>query len=65
MEQLIVEIKDSSKKNILLDLLKQLDFIEVKPFTKNKAAQRQIKFANALKETMSDVELYLQSKKRL
>ena len=45
MEQLVLKIKDSSKRNILLELLQQLDFVEIsipKVRKKTKAQQELI-----------------------
>lgn len=39
MEKIILTIKDDRKKNFLLELLKQFDFIEVQKTTEKKADQ--------------------------
>ncbi|MCK4664212.1 MAG: hypothetical protein KAT68_15190 [Bacteroidales bacterium] len=38
MEQLILNIKDSSKLSFLIQLIKQLDFVEVEKIKKKKAS---------------------------
>ena len=65
MEQLIVEIKDSSKRNILFELLQQLDFIEIKPFVKKRKTKAQQEFVEGIENALNDVELHLQGKKQL
>ncbi len=47
MEQLILNIKDRSKLSFLLQLFKQLDFVEVAKVSKKKAADKYDFFSSA------------------
>lgn len=47
MEQLILNIKDSSKLSFLMQLIKQLDFVEVEKVKKKKAAAKYDFFSSA------------------
>lgn len=47
MEQLILNIKDSSKLSFLLQLIKQLDFVEVEKVKKKKASTKYDFFSSA------------------
>jgi len=47
MEQLILNIKDSSKLSFLMQLIKQLDFVEVVKVKRKKAAAKYDFFSSA------------------
>lgn len=47
MEQLILNIKDSSKLSFLMQLIKQLDFVEVEKVKKKKASPKYDFFGSA------------------
>jgi DNA polymerase IIIc chi subunit len=47
MEQLILNIKDSSKLSFLMQLIRQLDFVEVEKVKKKKASAKYDFFASA------------------
>jgi hypothetical protein len=47
MEQLILTIKDSSKLSFLMQLIKQLDFVEVEKIKKKKSASKYDFFSSA------------------
>ncbi len=65
MEQLVLKIKDSSKRNILLELLQQLDFVEISIPKVQKKTKAQQEFIDGMKDALNDVELHLQGKKQL
>ncbi len=65
MEQLVLKIKDSSKRNILLELLQQLDFVEISIPKVQKKTKVQQEFIDGMKDALNDVELHLQGKKQL
>ena len=47
MEQLILNIKDDSKISFLLQLIKQLDFVEIEKVKKKRAASKYDFFSSA------------------
>lgn len=47
MEQLILNIKDSSKLSFLMQLIKQLDFVEVERVKKKKTSSKYDLFSSA------------------
>ena len=47
MEQLIINIKDSSKLSFFMQLIKQLDFVEVEKAEKKKSADKYDFFSSA------------------
>ncbi len=47
MEQLVLNIKDSSKLSFLMQLIKQLDFVEVAKVKKKKTATKYDFFSSA------------------
>jgi len=47
MEQLILNIKDSSKLSFLMQLIKQLDFVEVERIKKKKTSSKYDFFSSA------------------
>jgi hypothetical protein len=47
MEQLILNIKDSSKLSFLMQLIKQLDFVEVEKVKKKKTSGKHNFFSSA------------------
>jgi len=47
MEQLILNIKDSSKLSFLIQLMKQFDFVEIAKVKKKKAADKNDFFSSA------------------
>jgi hypothetical protein len=65
MEQVIVKLKDSSKRNVLLALLQQLDFVEISIPKVRKKSKAQQEFIEGMKDALNDVELHLQGKKQL
>lgn len=76
--QLSIQVKDDSKIVFLLQLLRELDFVEVlsqssngpangtaKPAKKKKRTPEQQAFVDGLRESLEQVELHLQGKIKL
>ncbi len=72
MQQILLNVKDQSKVNFLLELLRGYDFVEILTAapapSKNSKAKRtkaQLKFSEGLREAFQEVELHLQGKKTM
>jgi hypothetical protein len=63
MEQLILNVKNKSKLNLLLELVKHLDFVEVAPPVKHTAREKKI--LKDLETAVEQVKLHRQGNIKL
>lgn len=63
MEQVILNIKDESRRQFFFELLQQLDFVEIVSVQERSLEQRA--FVGGLKDALEEVEAHLAGKKQL
>ena len=63
MEQLILNIKNKSKLNLLIELIKHLDFVEVAKAPKHTAKEKKI--LDDLDQAVAQVNLHKKGKTKL
>ncbi len=63
MQQVVLNIKDESRRQFFFELLKELDFVEVVAVRERSAEQ--LEFVADLKEALSEVDAHLEGTKSL
>ncbi len=63
MEQVIVNIKDISKRQFFLELLQEFDFVEIVSVRERTPEQQE--FVEGVKSALQEVEMHLKGEKHL
>ncbi|MDQ3101320.1 MAG: hypothetical protein M3R08_08030 [Bacteroidota bacterium] len=62
MEQIVIELKNSRKRRLLMQLLNELDFVKVTSVIRN---GKKVAFANELVESLLDAKADARGEKKL